>query len=45
MDLDLSSLKMPDQLKVNYDDHITKEQHQEMREFKMGKREPEKKVI
>lgn len=44
MDLDLSSLKMPDQLRVNYDEHITKEHHQqETREVRMGKREPETK--
>ena len=38
MDLDLASLKMPDQLRVNYDAHITKETHQqEAREVRMGK--------
>ncbi len=39
MDLDLSSLKMPDQLRVNYDDHIAKGgEHQETREVRVPKK-------
>ena len=40
MDLDLGSLRMPDRLGVNYDEHINRptEQH-EAREVRMGKRD------
>ncbi len=42
MDLDLSSLRMPDRLGVNYDEHITKhtEPH-ETQEVRIGKRNPQ----
>lgn len=42
MDLDLTTLKMPRKLGVNYDDHIVQntDQH-EVKELRMGKRVPE----
>jgi hypothetical protein len=42
MDLDLASLKMPDRLGVNYDEHIVREKDvHEVREIRMGRREAE----
>ena len=38
MDLDLSSLKMPQKGGVNYDDHITKEEHHDSKPFVSGSR-------
>ena len=38
MDTDLSSLKMPQKAGVNYDDHITKEEHHDSKPFVSGQR-------
>lgn len=40
MDLDLGSLRMPDRLGVNYDEHITKYTEPHEVNVNMGRRDP-----